>query len=126
MIGVLIRILVGALALWLAAKIVPGITVNGVWTLLGAALLLGLANAVVRPFVIILTLPITVLTLGLFLLVINAAMLGLVAWVLENLTIAGFGSALLGAIVVSLVSWGAALFIGPSGRFEIVAVQRRR
>ena len=126
MIGVLIRILVGALALWLAATIVPGITVNGVWTLLGAALLLGFANAVVRPFVIILTLPITVLTLGLFLLVINAAMLGLVAWVLENFTIAGFGSALLGAIVVSLVSWGAALFIGPSGRFEIVAVQRRR
>ena len=126
MIGLLIRILVGALALWLAAAIVPGITVNGVWTLLAAALLLGVANAVVRPFVIILTLPITVLTLGLFLLVINAAMLGLVAWLLEDFTIAGFGSALLGAVVVGLVSWGAALFIGPRGRFEIVTVQRRR
>lgn len=126
MIGLVLRILATALALWLAALIVPGLEVRGGWTLLGAALLLGIANAVVRPFVIILTLPITVLTLGLFLLVINAGMLGLVAWLLDGFAIAGFGSALLGAVVVGIVSWGAALFIGPAGRIEVVSMRRRR
>ena len=125
MIGFALRILVGVLGLWLAAAIVPGISVHGTWTLLGAALLLGVANAVVRPFVIVLTLPITVLTLGLFLLVVNAAMLGLVAWLLEGLAIAGFGSALLGALVVGLAGWGGALFIGPRGRFEVMGTNRR-
>lgn len=126
MMGLVVRVLVGALALWLAAAMVPGITVQGPWTLLGAALLLGLVNALVRPVLIVLTLPITVVTLGFFLLVINAAMLGLVAWLLDGFAIAGFGSALLGAIIVGLVGWGAALFIGPRGRIEFVAVSRRR
>lgn len=126
MIGLLIRMLVSALALWLAAFMIPGITVQGGWTLLGAALLLGVMNAVVRPLLVVITLPITVVTLGLFLLVINAAMLGLVARLLDGFAIAGFGSALLGAIVVSLVGWAAALFIGPRGRIEVVAVSRRR
>lgn len=124
--GLVLRMLVTALALWLAAAIVPGIEVRGVWTLVGAALLLGIANAVVRPLVIILTLPITVLTLGLFLLVINAGMLGLVAWLLDGFRIANFGAALLGAVVVGLVGWGAALLIGPKGRVEMVTVRRRR
>lgn len=125
MIGLLLRVVVTALALWLAALIVPGIEVQPGWTLVGAALLLGIANAIVRPVVVILTLPITVLTLGLFLLVINAGMLGLVAWLLDGFRIAGFGSALLGALVVSIVGWGAALFIGPRGRFEAVMIRRR-
>lgn len=125
MIGLLLRVVVTALALWLAAVIVPGIEVRPGWTLVGAALLLGIANAIVRPVVVVLTLPITVLTLGLFLLVINAGMLGLVAWLLDGFRIAGFGSALLGALVVSIVGWGAALFIGPRGRFEAVLVRRR-
>lgn len=76
-----------------------------------AALLLGLCNAVVRPLLILLTLPATILSLGLFLLVINAAMLALVAAMLPGFTIAGFGSALLGAIVVGLTGWiGSILF----------------
>lgn len=125
-VGLLIRILVSALALWLAAAIVPGIIVQGTWTLLGAALLLGIVNAIVRPLLVILTLPLTVLSLGLFLLVINAAMLGLVAWMLDGFAIAGFGSALLGAIVVGLVGWGASMWIGPRGRIEIITVSRRR
>jgi len=79
MIGLWLRLLVVALGLWLASALVPGIEVQGLWTLLGAALLLGIVNAVVRPLLVILTLPITLLTLGLFLLVVNAAMLGLVA-----------------------------------------------
>ena len=115
-----------ALGLWLASELVPGIAVRGVGTVLGAALLLGIFNAVVRPLLVILTLPITVVTLGLFLLVINAAMLGLVAWMFDDFTIAGFGSALLGAMVVSVTGWLASYFIGPRGRVEIIVVRQRR
>lgn len=125
MIGFLIRFLIVAVGLWLASILVPGIEVQGVATLLGAALLLGIVNAVVRPVLIVLTLPVTILTLGLFLLVINAGMLGLVALVFDNFRIAGFGSALLGAIVVSLTAWLASSFIGPRGHFEIIVVRRR-
>lgn len=125
MIGFLFRLLVVAFGLWLASELVPGIAVHGLATLLGAALLLGIVNAIVRPLLLILTLPITVVTLGLFLLVINAAMLGLVAWVFDNFTIAGFGAALLGSIVVSLTAWFASYFIGPRGRFEVFVVRRR-
>jgi putative membrane protein len=126
MAGFLLRLLVGALGLWLASELVPGIEVKGLWTLLGAALLLGIVNAVVRPLLVILTLPITVLTLGLFLLVINAATLALVAWMLDNFTIAGFWPALLGSIVVSLTGWLASYFIGPRGRIEVIVVRPPR
>ena len=126
MAGFIIRLLVVALGLWLASALVPGIAVHGLGTLLGAALLLGVVNAVIRPLLVVLTLPITVLTLGLFLLVINAAMLGLVAWMFDAFTIAGFGSALLGAIVISVTGWLASYFIGPRGRVEIIVVRRRR
>jgi putative membrane protein len=122
MAGFVIRLLVVALGLWLAAELVPGIEVTGVWTLLGAALFLGIVNAIVRPLVVILTLPITIVTLGLFLLVINAAMLGLVAWMFDGLTIAGFWPALWGSIIVSLTGWIASYFIGPRGRVEVIYV----
>lgn len=125
MAGFVLRLLIVALGLWLASEWVPGIEVKGVGTLLGAALLLGIVNAVVRPVLIILTLPATVLTLGLFLLVINAAMLGLVAWMFDNFTIAGFWPALFGSIVVSVTGWLASYFIGPRGRVEAIVVQRR-
>ena len=121
MAGFIIRSLVAALGLWLASEWVDGITVHG----LGAALLLGIVNAVVRPLLVILTLPLTVLSLGLFLLVINAAMLGLVAWMFDDFTIAGFGAAFWGAVIVSLTGWLASYFIGPRGRIEIIVVQRR-
>lgn len=126
MIGFLLRLLVVAFGLWLAAELVSGIEVHGLWTLLGAALLLGVVNAVVRPLLVILTLPITLLTLGLFLLVVNAAMLGLVAWMFDNFTIAGFWPAVLGSIVVSLVGWFASYFIGPRGRVEVIVLRHRR
>jgi len=124
MAGFLIRLLVVALGLWLASELVPGIEVQGLWTLLGAALLLGVVNAVVRPLLVILTLPITLLTLGLFLLVINAAMLGLVAWMFDGFAIAGFWPAVFGSIVVSLTGWLASYFIGPHGRIEVIVVRR--
>ncbi len=122
--GFLIRLLVVALGLWLATELVPGIEIKGAWTLLGAALLLGLVNAIIRPLLILLTLPITVLTLGLFLLVINAGTLALVAWALDDFTITGFWPAVLGGIVVGVTGWLASALIGPRGRVEVIVVRR--
>ncbi len=107
--GLLVRFLFGVAGLWLAAHIVPGIGYSKIGSLLAAALILGVINAIVRPIVIILTLPLTLLTLGLFLLVINAAMLGLTAMFLHGFHVHGFIAALMGSIVVSLVSWAGSM-----------------
>jgi putative membrane protein len=118
--------LIGALGLWLASRIVPGVEITTPGTLLFAALLLGIVNAVVRPVVILLTLPITVVTLGLFLWVVNAAMLGIVAWLLAGFQIAGLGSALLASAIVSVTGWLASWYVGPRGRYEVLIVRRDR
>ncbi len=122
--GFFIRLGISALGLWLAAAIVPGLHIEGLGTLILAALLLGIVNAVVRPVVVLLTIPLTIVTLGLFLLVVNAAMLGLVAALLEGMRVDGFLAALLGAVVVGVTSWVASSWIGPSGRVELLVVQR--
>lgn len=122
--GFVVRLLIGALGLWLAQALVPGVTIRDGWTLLVAALLLGVVNAFVRPVLVLLTLPITVLTLGLFLWVINAAMLGLVAKLLDGFDLHGLGSALLGALVVSVTTWIASWYVGSSGRVEVMVVRR--
>ena len=126
MIGLMLRVVTVALGLWLATKLVSGIEVREGWTLLAAALLLGIVNAVVRPIAIILTLPLSILTLGLFLLVINAAMLGLVSWLLDGFEIAGFWSALFGSVVISVTGWLASGFIGSRGRVEAMVWHQRR
>jgi putative membrane protein len=122
--GFMLRFLIIAAGLWLATAIVPGIEARSLASLVWAALVLGVVNALVRPFVVILTLPITLLTLGGFLLVINAGMLALVGWLLQGFTVAGFFSALFGSIVISLTSWFAASLIGPRGRYEVLVVRR--
>lgn len=99
-----LRAVIAALGLWLATALVSGLVITTPLTLLLAAVLLGLCNAVVKPVLVILTLPATVLSLGLFLLVINGAVLALVAWMLPGFTIAGFGAAMLGALIVSVTS----------------------
>src|SRR3984957_12782225 len=121
--GFLIRAAVVAVGLWLASKM-GLVAFNSTGTLIAAALLLGVVNAFVRPIIIILTLPITLLTLGLFLLVINALMIMLVAWLVPGFLVAGFWSAVFAAIVVSLTSWVMSGWIGPRGRVEIVTVQQ--
>lgn len=110
--GFLIRALVVAVGLWLASKM-GLVAFNSTGTLIAAALLLGVVNAFVRPIIIILTLPITLITLGLFLLVINALMLMLVSWFLPGFLVAGFWPAIGAAIVVSLTSWIMSGWIGP-------------
>ena len=118
MLGFLIRALVSALGLWVSTKLLSGLKVDSTETLLLAALLLGLANAIVRPILTVLTFPITIVTLGLFLLVINGLMIELVAFFLHGFKVEGFGTAVLAAIICGLVSWVASWFIGPSGRWE--------
>lgn len=102
MIQFVLRATIAALGLWLATALIDGLTIANPQTLVLAAVLLGLCNAVVKPVLVILTLPATVLSLGLFLLVINGVVLALVAWLLPGFTIAGFGSAVLGAMIVSV------------------------
>lgn len=99
------RAVIAAIGLWLAAAIVPGVAYSGLGSLVLAAILLGLVNAFVRPVVFVLTLPITVVTLGLFLLVLNAAMIGLVALFLRGFTVDGLVAGVLAAIVTGVVSW---------------------
>jgi putative membrane protein len=100
-----VRAVFAALGLWAASKIVPGVSIDNVGTLVVAAVLLGVVNALVRPVVFILTLPVTILTLGLFLLVVNAAMIGLVALLLGGFRVDGFVPGILAAIVTGVASW---------------------
>jgi putative membrane protein len=122
--GFLIRMAITAAGLWVASELVSGISVRDGATLVWAALILGVVNAVVRPIAVILTLPITLLSLGLFLWVINAAMIELVAWMLDGFSVDGFGSALLGAILVSVTGWIGNAFISEHGRYEVVVFNR--
>ena len=124
MVGFLLRAAISALALWLADAMFEGMRFDSGTQLLIAALVLGIVNGLVRPLMFILTLPLTVLTLGLFLLVLNAAMLGLVAWLVPGLHIDGFWTAVWAALVVSLVAWLASSLIGGKGKVEAIAARR--
>jgi len=124
MAGFLIRAAVVAIGLWLASQIVPGIHILTPGSLIAAALLLGVVNAIVRPILVILTFPITLLTLGLFLLVINGLMIELVSWLLPGFVVDGLGSAILASIIVSLTSWVMSGWFGPPhGRIEVVTMR---
>ena len=102
--SLLIRWILNTLALFLVVTIVPGFTYRDWLSLAIAAAVLGLLNAIVRPILFVLTLPITVVTLGLFLLVLNAIMLELTAWLVPGFGIEGFGWAIVGALVLSIVT----------------------
>jgi putative membrane protein len=124
MIGFLLRAAIVALGLWLATLWVPGVRIDTPGTLLLAGILLGIVNSIIRPIAIVLTLPMTIVTLGLFLLVINAGMVALVAWMLPGMHLAGFGSAFWSAVLVSLTGMVGSWFIGPKGRFEVIVKRR--
>ncbi|MBC8027706.1 MAG: phage holin family protein [Steroidobacteraceae bacterium] len=120
MAGFILRGLIAALGLWAATELLSGFSIDTPMTLILAGLLLGLVNAIVRPFALLLSLPALLFTLGLFLIVINAAMIGLVALMLPGFQIAGFWTAIGGALIVSLVSWVGSWFIGSRGRVEVI------
>ena len=124
MTGFLLRVAIVALGLWLATYLLPGLHFDSAGYLLAAALLLGIVNAVIRPIAVVLTLPLTLLSLGLFLLVINAAMLGLVALLLGGFSISSFWTALGGALIVSLTGWVASGLIGNNGKVEVIRGRR--
>lgn len=115
MTGFALRAVIAALGLWLATSWVDGVVIDSALTLLVTAAVLGIVNAFVRPLVIVLTLPISVVTLGFFLLVVNAAMLGLVAALIPGFSLADFGSAFWGALIVTLTGWFGSWFIGARG-----------
>jgi putative membrane protein len=103
--GWIVRLLLNGLAVFLAAQLVPGIEVTGFGTALLAALILGIVNTFIRPVLVFFTLPISFLTLGLFILVINALLFWLVGGLVSGFEVSGFLSAFFGAIIVSIISW---------------------
>jgi putative membrane protein len=119
MLGFLIRAALVALGLWLATAWVQGVSIDTPSTLILAGILLGVVNSIIRPIAILLTLPMTILTLGLFLLVINAGMVALVAWMLPGMHVTSFGAAFWTSILVSLVSFVGSWFVGGKGRVEV-------
>jgi putative membrane protein len=125
MVGFLFRAALSMVGLWLATRWVGGIRIDDARTLVLAGVVLGIVNAVIRPILVILTFPLTILTLGLFLLVVNAGMLGLTAWLLRGFHVADFRAAILASLVVSLTGWFGSMFIGPRGRFEVYSSRQR-
>ncbi len=124
MTGFLLRTVIIGLGIWLATYLVPGVSASSAGALIWAAIALGLINAFVRPVLVLLTLPFTILTLGLFLLLLNAGMLNLAGWFVDGFNVDGFWSAVFGAIIVSVVSGLCSRFIGPRGRYEVLVVRR--
>ncbi len=120
MLGFWARLLVTSVGLLIASELVSGIEFAGLAPLFFAAFVLGCVNAVIRPIVVFLTIPFTLVTLGFFLFVVNAAMLGLTAFLVPGFSVAGFWPALLGSIVVSITGMLASWYIGPRGRVEVL------
>ena len=120
MVGFLLRAAIAALGLWVASQLLPGLSFDSTEKLVLAALVLGVVNAIVRPIAFILTLPITVVTLGLFLFVLNAAMIGLVARLIPGFRIDGFWTAVLAAVIVGVISWVGSSVIGSKGKVELI------
>lgn len=114
-----LRAAIASLGLWLASEWVDGLAFSSGGTLILAAILLGVVNGLVRPLLLLLTLPLTIVTLGFFILVVNGIMLALVAGLLPGFSIAGFWDAFWGALIVSVVSWIGSAIFGPKGTIQV-------
>jgi putative membrane protein len=110
----ILRFLINAIAIAVAARYVPGLLLSGPGAALMAAAILGLVNVLVRPVLLLLTLPFTLLTLGLFIFVVNAVCLMLTAAIVPGFEVTGFKGAFLGALIISLVSWLLEALVQPS------------
>jgi putative membrane protein len=120
MTGFILRALITAIGLWIATRWVSGIRIDNAATLIFAGVLLGVVNAIVRPIAVVLTFPITILTLGLFLLVVNTGMVALVAAMLPGFHIwGGFWSAFLTALIVGITSWVGSWLIGSRAKIDV-------
>ena len=118
--GLVVRWIVSALALWLTSHVVSGIQVRSFGALLAAAAMIGIINAFVRPIVVLLTLPLSVVTFGLFVLVVNAAMLVLASAFVPGFEVHGFWAALFGWLLLSLFTFAINVLIGKHGHIEVV------
>lgn len=107
----IVRAIFAALGLWISSKILHGVDFHGTGSLIAAAVLLGVVNALVRPVVVVLTLPLTLLTLGIFLLVVNAAMIGLVAVLLRGFSVDGLIPGIGAAVITGVTSWIGAMLL---------------
>lgn len=116
--GFFVRWIILTVAIIVAAYIMDGIHVTGFFSAFFAAAILGILNAFFRPILLILTLPVNVLSLGLFTFVINALMLMMASGVISGFVVSGFGSALFGSLLISIVSWGLNAFVGEQGRIS--------
>lgn len=108
----IIKLLLTALAAFFAAKLTPGVNITSYWTAILLAIVLGLLDVFVKPILEIISIPVTVLTLGLFLLVINAFIILLASWIISSFQVSGFWAALLYSIIFSIVSWLLSLIFG--------------
>jgi len=124
--GVLIRWLVNALGLFIVSRTIRGIEVEGISAALVASALLGLVNAVLRPLIILITLPINILTLGLFTFFINGALLYLVAALVRGFSVSGFWPAFVAALFLSLLSGLMTALIGSEGKIRSIRVHLER
>jgi putative membrane protein len=123
--GLFIRWIVNAAALWLTSEAISGIQVSGIGPLLLAAVVLGILNAVLRPVLLLLTLPINILTLGLFTFVLNGFMLKLASGLVPGFDVHGFWASVFGALLLSFFSFLLSLFVSDRGRVEYVHIERR-
>jgi putative membrane protein len=124
--GLMIRWLFLTVAILIAAHLIQGVEVKGFWSAFFAAAILGVLNALFRPILILLTLPITILTLGLFTFVINAVLILMVSGVVGGFEVHGFWSALLGSLVISIVSWLLNSFVNDQGRVGYIELTKRQ
>ncbi len=122
--GLVVRWFVTAFGLWLISQLISGIEIQGVGSVFVAALVLGVLNAFLRPLVLFITFPINLLTLGLFTFVINGFMLWLTSGVVRGFAVHGFWSAVVGALLLGLVSFALNVFVSDSGRIEYIYVER--
>jgi putative membrane protein len=116
MFKLLLRLVINAVAIWAAAEIVDGVTLDSerVGAVILVALVFGIVNAILKPLAQLLSLPFIIVTLGLFTLIVNAGLFGLTAWLTDALAVSGFWPALWGALIVSVVSWFLGLFLSDS------------
>lgn len=123
--GIVIRWLILTAAIMFASYVIDGIQVKGFFTALFAAAILGILNAFFRPILIILTLPINILSLGLFTFIINAMLLKMASGVISGFQVYGFWSAVFGSLLISLVSWALSSFINAQGRMEYIDLKKK-
>ncbi len=123
--GILVRWLILTVAIMFASYVIDGIHVKGFFSAFFAAAILGILNAFFRPILIILTLPINILTLGLFTFIINALLLKMASGVISGFEVYGFWSAVFGSLLISIVSWALSSFIGAQGRVEYIDLKKK-